>query len=247
MNKINTSVNYIPVAEIFGPTIQGEGSEVGVKTLFLRVAGCDFKCSWCDSKFTWKITSTTKKYLDTELVDILIQKCKETSTRHIVITGGNPCLYDLDYLISNLISKNIKVDIETQGSILPKWLTKVSTLVISPKAPSSGMKDVYPILDDWFNSNTHLPPVVIKIPIFNDLDFTFAEKYYSLVQKYVSKYNIKFYLSVGNNDVTEEGNISSKLLKSYSWLIDKVMISSMEDVYVLPQIHTLVWGNKRGV
>ncbi|MDF0142324.1 7-carboxy-7-deazaguanine synthase QueE, partial [Staphylococcus pseudintermedius] len=43
----------IPVLEIFGPTIQGEGRVIGRKTMFVRTAGCDFRCSWCDSKFTW--------------------------------------------------------------------------------------------------------------------------------------------------------------------------------------------------
>ncbi|ONN64119.1 7-carboxy-7-deazaguanine synthase QueE, partial [Herbaspirillum sp. VT-16-41] len=43
----------IPVLEIFGPTIQGEGMVIGQKTMFVRTAGCDYSCSWCDSKFTW--------------------------------------------------------------------------------------------------------------------------------------------------------------------------------------------------
>ena len=52
----------IPVAEIFGPTIQGEGPHVGMKTMFVRVVGCDFKCAWCDSKFAWKANENTKLY-----------------------------------------------------------------------------------------------------------------------------------------------------------------------------------------
>ena len=43
----------IPVLEIFGPTIQGEGRVIGRKTMFVRTAGCDYRCSWCDSAFTW--------------------------------------------------------------------------------------------------------------------------------------------------------------------------------------------------
>lgn len=43
----------IPVLEIFGPTIQGEGRVIGRKTMFVRTAGCDYRCSWCDSSFTW--------------------------------------------------------------------------------------------------------------------------------------------------------------------------------------------------
>ena len=46
-------VAKIPVLEIFGPTIQGEGRVIGRKTMFVRTAGCDYRCSWCDSAFTW--------------------------------------------------------------------------------------------------------------------------------------------------------------------------------------------------
>ena len=46
-------MSKIPVLEIFGPTIQGEGMVIGQKTMFIRTAGCDYSCSWCDSAFTW--------------------------------------------------------------------------------------------------------------------------------------------------------------------------------------------------
>lgn len=46
-------LSKVPVLEIFGPTIQGEGMVVGQKTMFVRTAGCDYSCSWCDSSFTW--------------------------------------------------------------------------------------------------------------------------------------------------------------------------------------------------
>ena len=67
----------IPVAEIFGPTIQGEGPHVGMQTLFVRVAGCDFKCAWCDSKFAWKIDDSIIRYGTKEL-----KKFADTFERH---------------------------------------------------------------------------------------------------------------------------------------------------------------------
>ena len=56
MQKLDGSgwkMSKIPVMEIFGPTIQGEGAVIGQKTMFVRTAGCDYSCSWCDSSFTW--------------------------------------------------------------------------------------------------------------------------------------------------------------------------------------------------
>ena len=90
----------IPVAEIFGPTIQGEGPHVGMQTLFVRVAGCDFKCAWCDSKFAWKIDDSIKRYGTKELADILVQECNNSKCNNVVLTGGNPCLYDFESVIS---------------------------------------------------------------------------------------------------------------------------------------------------
>ena len=58
---------------------------------------------------------------------------------------------------------------------------------------------------------------------------------------------IDLYLSVGNTNTTEEGDISQRVLKDYEKLIERVSNSDMKRVFILPQIHTLVWGNKQGV
>lgn len=234
----------IPITEIFGPTIQGEGPNVGIKTLFVRVAGCDFNCSWCDSKFAWKVNENTNKYTSDSLANKVLKLCKETNTNHVILTGGNPCLYNFEEFINILIVNNVTVDIETQGSILPNWLDKCSTVVISPKAPSSKQKDVIGTIINWL-TYTKCSNIVIKIPVFNNEDFEFAHKYYELV---INNYkNVKLYLSVGNTDTSESGDISTRVLNDYKTLINTVMQSDMKDVYVLPQVHTLVWGNKQGV
>ena len=242
----------IPVAEIFGPTIQGEGPNVGIKTLFLRVAGCDFKCAWCDSKFAWKIDGNVKRYDPYDLVSKIINTCRETNTANVVLTGGNPCLYDFDKVIDLLKDIGISIDVETQGSILPDWLYKVDQLVISPKAPSSGQKDVYDNVLKFLSNEEKVPVgynVAIKIPVFNEEDFKFAERYYELVQQVIwnTNVNAKMYLSVGNTNTNEAGDISKRVLLDYESLINRTMESGMKKVYVLPQVHTLVWGNKQGV
>lgn len=245
--------NYkIPVAEIFGPTIQGEGPNVGIKTLFLRVVGCDFKCEWCDSKFAWKLNAETQRLDVQELAYQLIKKCIECNTGHVILTGGNPCLYDFSKVIELLNDHGISVDVETQGSILPEWLQKVETVVISPKAPSSKQPDVMENVKDWLHRINHLdykPKVVIKIPVFNEEDFQFAESYYKMVEDIIweTDLDIKMYLSVGNTNTNEAGSISDRILLDYEKLIERTMKSEMKKVYVLPQVHTLVWGNKQGV
>ena len=239
----------IPVAEIFGPTIQGEGPHVGMQTLFVRVAGCDFKCAWCDSKFAWKIDGSIKRYGTKELADILVQECNNSKCSNVVLTGGNPCLYDFKEVIDILHDNNITVDIETQGSKMPDWLLDVDLLVISPKAPSSKQPDVYKTVNEYMKLLSSIrQKVAIKIPIFNEEDFEFAMKYYALVDYYREKgVDIDLYLSVGNTNTTEAGDISKRVLSDYEKLINMVANSYMERVFILPQVHTLVWGNKQGV
>lgn len=242
----------IPVAEIFGPTIQGEGPNVGIKTLFVRVVGCDFNCSWCDSKFAWKVDENTKRYTPELLGYILLKQLAETKTKHVILTGGNPCLYDFNQVIDILHDVGVTVDVETQGSKLPDWCYKVDNLVISPKAPSSGQPDVYKNVLEFLNNEEKIPvgfSVAIKIPVFNNEDFKFAERYYEMVQTLMwdTNANAKMYLSVGNTNTNEDGDISKRILLDYEKLINKTMESGMERVYVMPQVHTLVWGNRQGV
>lgn len=240
----------IAVAEIFGPTIQGEGPNIGIKTLFVRVAGCDFKCSWCDSKFAWNKNENTILYTPKDLAERLMNLCKVSFTSNIVLTGGNPCLYDFTEVIEILQDAGISIDVETQGSILPDWLLKVNNLIISPKAPSSKQPEVYDIILNWFRKKIAIEAkVAIKIPIFDDIDFSFAHQYYNMITELAWDTNIdvKLYLSVGNTNTTESGDISKRILLDYEKLINMVMNSNMEKVYILPQIHTLVWGNRQGV
>lgn len=242
----------INVAEIFGPTIQGEGPKAGIKTLFVRVVGCDFNCSWCDSKFAWKESETSKTYTEIELAEVLKDMCYSTDTFNIVLTGGNPCLYDFTYVINELKKEHIKIDVETQGSKFPQWLIDVDTLVFSPKAPSSGQPDVIHDIFDWIYNNYSLsyenPKIAIKIPVFNDEDFEFAMNYYRCINSSnLAALGVKLYLSVGNDDTEEDGDISARILSNYKKLIEKTMDSEMRNVYILPQLHTLVWGNRQGV
>ena len=93
-------MNELKIAEIFGPTIQGEGPNVGARCIFVRVKGCSFKCSWCDSKFTWNDhDSECTAYTPVEIAEHLRKLHLESNCNRIVLTGGNPCIYDFTYVI----------------------------------------------------------------------------------------------------------------------------------------------------
>ena len=79
----------IPVLEIFGPTIQGEGRVIGRKTMFVRTAGCDYRCSWCDSAFTWDGSAKEDIKLMTaeEIYDALLE-IGGHRFNHVTISGA---------------------------------------------------------------------------------------------------------------------------------------------------------------
>lgn len=235
----------IPVLEIFGPTIQGEGRVIGRKTMFVRTAGCDYRCSWCDSSFTWDgsakedIRMMTAEEIYAELYEI-----GGDMFNHVTISGGNPALIKgIQELVDLFETKNIISALETQGSKFQPWMTQIDDLTISPKPPSSKMKPNLFVLDEVIAQCKH-DTLNLKVVIFDDEDYDFAKMIH---HRYPS---IPFYLQVGNPYLDGEhvAQHTEKLLSLYEDLVTRVMESSdMNNVYVLPQLHTLLWSNKKGV
>ena len=233
----------IPVMEVFGPTIQGEGMVMGLKTMFVRTSGCDYSCSWCDSSFTWDGTGKSVSKQPLEIIDEL-KAIGGQSFSHVTISGGNPALHKgIGELVDLCHEQGWKVAVETQASFWQDWLLKIDDITLSPKPPSSGMKTDFNKLDSFLTNLVDLN-VSLKIVIFDELDFKFAE---AVHQRYPA---FPFFLQTGNADTTTTENelLVSTLLNRYEWLVDLTVNSPiMNDVRVLPQLHTLIWGNKRGV
>ena len=235
--------------EIFGPTIQGEGMVVGQKTMFVRTAGCDYSCSWCDSSFTWDgsgkelIVQMTAEEIWSEL-----KRIGGNGFSFVTISGGNPALLkNLDALVAILKEQGIKMGVETQGSRWQDWLYDIDELTISPKPPSSGMTTDFHVLSDILEkleARNSRQKISLKVVVFNQEDYAYAK------QVHLRYPAIPFYLQVGNDDTasTDNAALVGRLLEKYEALIDQVMVDDeLTDVKVLPQLHALVWGNKRGV
>lgn len=233
----------IPVLEIFGPTIQGEGSVIGRKTMFVRTSGCDYRCSWCDSSFTWDGSAKDDiRLLEPEDIISELDAIAPNKYQHVTISGGNPALIkNIGPLVEALNERNIETALETQGSKFQSWMTLIDDLTISPKPPSSGMKPNLPILDEVIAQCVQYS-LSLKVVIFDEEDYQFAKDIHN---RYPS---IPFYLQVGNPYLDDSvSNHTEKLLEKYEQLIDKVMNDTLNDIYVLPQLHTLLWSNKKGV
>ncbi|MCP3760786.1 7-carboxy-7-deazaguanine synthase QueE [Domibacillus sp. A3M-37] len=235
----------IPVLEIFGPTVQGEGAVIGRKTMFVRTAGCDYRCSWCDSAFTWdgSAKDAIRKMSPAEIYEELVVTGGDTFD-HVTISGGNPALLPhIDGLLELFKEKGITSALETQGSKYQPWFHDIDELTISPKPPSSGMNTDYDKLAHILNE-VKGQSVSLKVVVFNEEDLAYAKQVH---QRFL---DVPFYLQVGNDqlDETDDGRLLAHLANKYEWLINLVMPDpDFKRVRVLPQLHTFVWGNKKGV
>lgn len=156
--------------------MQGEGYYTGTPSFFLRTMGCDVGCVFCDTKYTWSFRSREVKHTELKeatpihakmTVDEILEVCGET--KHIVLTGGEPCLQDLSHLTRAAIKAGKTIQVETSGtaplSVIPgTWIT------LSPKFNNPGKK---PILNDCiFYANE------FKFPVKGVEDLTIIDDFF---------------------------------------------------------------------
>jgi organic radical activating enzyme len=151
----------LPVMEAFY-TIQGEGFHQGKAAYFIRLAGCDVGCVWCDVKESWD-----EEIHPSQDINDIVREAKNYPGRLAVITGGEPTLHDLEPLTKSLKEAGFETNIETSGSspLTGYW----DWICLSPKKFKAPLPEILPIANE------------IKIIIFNKSDFAWAEKYAALV------------------------------------------------------------------
>lgn len=148
---------FLPLVEEFF-TVQGEGYNSGRAAYFIRLGGCDVGCNWCDSRFSW----------DPELhpmvpADTIIQNVINSGTDSVVVTGGEPLMWNLDYLCARLKENGIMTFIETSGAypLTGKW----DWICLSPKKNMPPIESICKEADE------------LKVIIEDTDDFAWAEKY----------------------------------------------------------------------
>lgn len=158
----------LPVMEHFY-TLQGEGAHTGKAAYFIRLGGCDVGCHWCDVKESWD--PTLHPLMSTEeIAQIAAQNCKT-----IVLTGGEPLMWNLNVLTSRLKELGCEIHIETSGAYemsgILDWIT------LSPKKTGLPKERIYAKASE------------LKMIIFNNNDLKFAEEQAQKVSE-----NCKLYL-----------------------------------------------------
>jgi len=211
------------ISEIFY-SIQGEGTEIGLPTTFVRLFACDLRCSWCDTMYA--VEGRDFKDIPVEKV---IEQIENIGNKRVCFTGGEPLLQkkELVVLAEHLLNNDYGIILETSGHKDPPQIFWNDGCIISMdcKCPSSNME-----LRMDFPLFEKLRPIdQLKFVIKDEKDYEYAK---SVIEKLKIKSKIIFQPVYGYE---------------LKWLVESVLNDKLEDVRVLTQLHKLVWGEKRGV
>ena len=199
-------------------SIQGEGLTIGSVTFFIRSVGCNLSCRWCDTKYS---RSGGNEMSVPEIME------RTANEKNVCVTGGEPLLQDDIYeLLDALLEAGKKIVLETNGSVDISEVPSNERLMISMdiKCPSSGMSDKM-IFD---NVNFLKPTDQLKFVIADGSDLEYA-------LDFIDSRDIKC-----NVILTPAGGTDIEPLAEEA--IDRGL-----NVRVLPQMHKMIWGNRRGV
>lgn len=153
----------LPLMEDFY-TIQGEGFHTGKAAYFLRIGGCDVGCYWCDVKESWN-----PKLHPLTLAEVISERVTAFPAKTVVVTGGEPLMYNLDYLCMLLKEKGLQLHIETSGS--HSFSGYFDWVCLSPKRKSPPKAEVFSKANE------------LKVIIFDETDFAWAEENASKVEQ----------------------------------------------------------------
>ena len=209
------------VVEIF-KSIDGEGIRVGYPVTFIRLAGCNLRCNYCDTKYSYE----DEKFTEITPQEIYNQVYKLGGKR-ITLTGGEPLIHkDVKVLVDLLIQKGYEVNIETNGSVdITLFLDKHTIITMDYKCASSDMEDKM-LLD---NISKLRKQDVLKFVVSDDNDLDTVQRIYQNTKATV-------YIS------PVFGRIEPKQIVEY------MLEHNMENCRVQVQLHKIIWNpEERGV
>ena len=216
------------VNEIF-KSIDGEGLRTGELTTFIRLAGCNLRCSYCDTCYALKNSNGTEMS-----VDEIVKKAKKMDYRNITLTGGEPLIHkDVDDLISKLCENGFYVNIETNGSVpIDKYITnKNIILTMDYKLPSSGVE-----------KNMNLNNLE-KLRENDVLKFVIGKDDFDKLKQVIEKYSIKSYIYLS----PVFGEVEPFEIVDFMKIMHTQGIDTSK-MRVQVQLHKIIWNpNERGV
>lgn len=217
-------VKQIPVNETF-LSIQGESTHAGRLCFFIRLAGCNLNCTYCDTDYARDDESGAAMS-----IEHLVTQAKLSKVRLVEVTGGEPLIHaNTSALCEALLDEGLEVMVETNGSLPLSLLPPAVKKIVDYKTPSSGMVE-YNLYDNFHILSDHDE---IKFVILDYLDYEFA---LTIIEKYnlqTKTSNILFSPAWGKLD--------PKTLVNW-------MMADLPPARLQLQIHKIIWGpNKKGV
>ena len=214
------------ISEIFH-SIQGEGSSVGIPMAFIRMAGCNLSCDFCDS------SHASREKGEEWSINKVLEEVTKYPTKRVCITGGEPTHQKKAFklLLENLLALGYFVEIETNGTIRPTFTAaNIMQWNVSPKLSNSGND-----LKDSINKDRlmtfNLLPGIFKFVIGAKEDF---EEAHELIME----------LGLQNIYMMPQGVKDEDIKKVSLWLIEKC---KEHDYYFSPRLHIWLWEGKKGV
>lgn len=214
---------HLKVCEIFR-SIQGETTLAGFPSLFIRLAGCNLNCHWCDTPYA-------RSGGDDLSIDEILKKVSTAGWfHHITITGGEPLLQPASHvLIKRLVDNGFSVQVETNGSIDISNVPRPARCIVDVKPPSSGEVNSF-LIDNLAHISVYDE---LKIPIANETDFLFAKNFIATYSNF-----IKNGVTVNLTPVSGWMDVATLA----QWALRENL-----PIRINPQIHTLIWpkGERR--
>jgi len=213
----------LKVNEIFY-SIQGESSYAGLPCVFVRLTGCNLRCSYCDTRYAYEEGKDLK-------IGEIIDRVMSYRCRLVEITGGEPLIQeetpDLTY---RLLEKGFEVLLETNGSIDISTIDERCVKILDIKCPSSGQEEK----NDLENLKRLSVKDEIKFVIGSREDYLYAQNIISLIRKKNLKLKPPLFSTLYNK-------MDSKLLAEW-------ILADHLDVRLQIQLHKIIWGSEtRGV
>ena len=223
------------ISEIF-ESIQGEGNNAGKPAVFLRIAECNLKCVWCDTKYTWdwKNYDYSKEVNEISIKEVR-QSLEQFRVRHLVITGGEPLMQqdDLAELLTFLKPK-FYVEVETNGTILPN--NTLSVLVdqwnVSPKTKNSGNPLEMCEDNECYTFFSKKKNCYFKYVVESEDDLI-------EINQFISKYSLKKDRVLLMTQAITKEEILAKENNVFT-------ISKKNSLGFSPRLHVMKWGSQRG-
>lgn len=223
------------VVEIF-TSIDGEGKRAGYVASFIRLAGCNLKCSYCDTKYAWDSTRTPVEYTVMTAAEIL--SALNPDIRNITLTGGEPLIAkNVKLLIEKLVAEGYDVNIETNGAVriadFREVVTGGSFFTIDYKLPSSGMERY--MIEENFHSLT--PDDVLKFVVGSEVDIRPMTDLIGRLENVLCEKMPQIYIGVVWNDFD-----ASKIVEM---MIENPLLRNAR---LQLQMHKFIWNpEQRGV